>query len=91
MEEKKDLLNAAVLDDDMLDNVAGGYEPRSAHYNGIKFTEGDTVTLPGSYCGCGANGITTTGRILIIRASEVQIKTHCCGKIVYCKGTQITK
>ena len=91
MEEKKDLLNAAVLDDDMLDNVAGAYEPRSTTYNGITFTAGDTVTLPGSYCGCGANGITTTGLLLNIRASQVQIKTHCCGKIVYCEKSQITK
>ena len=83
------------LDDEALDNVAGGYYTdflkRSTERNGITFTTGDTVTLPGSYCGCGQNGNSTTGLLMSFREDETQIKTHCCGKIVYCDFSQVTK
>jgi len=79
------------LNDEALDSVAGGYLEWTTERNGITYTTMETVTLPGSCCGCGKNGNLTTGLLLGFRKDTAQIKTDCCGKIVYCDFSQVKK
>lgn len=80
MEEKKDLMGKAALEDDMLDNVAGGSGESSYRWN-----EGEEVKFKYSWRCVGCN---TLGSYAVIEEITLRnysltyglVRFKCCGR-----------